>query len=275
MSDGASNRLVLGDCVKLLEAVPAGSVDLALTDPPYGGTENAWDVALDMDAVWAGLKRVLKPGAAALFFSQAPYSAELGMSNRAWYRYEWIWMKDIATGFMNANRAPLKLAENILVFCSRQPPYFPQKDRGNPYVNRHGGRSETHPNWRRVMTKSDIYNGGDRYPLNVLFFATDRGGGHPTPKPVSLCEYLIRTHSSPGGLVLDLCAGGGPVPEAAMRCGREWLAFEKEPAFHAMARERLERVREELARSVLAPLTRADRPAEPEYVPTGLFGGEA
>jgi site-specific DNA-methyltransferase (adenine-specific) len=256
-----SGRLLNGDCMELLRRLPDGCVGMVLTDPPYGGTENPWDVAPDWDALWPELKRVGRPGAVYCVFSQCPYDKPLGMSNLKWLRYEWIWVKDVATGFLNARRAPLKLAENVLVFCDRAARYSPQMTEGRPYSRKPVARH--HPNWNRIKYQPGYDNGGERFPLNVLHFPQERDGGHPTPKPVALCEYLIRTHSAPGDLVLDVFAGGGPVPAAAIRTGRDWLAFERDPGYWRMASERAEREIESRERSVLAPLTARPGPPEP------------
>ena len=141
----------------------------------------------------------------AVFSHSAPFDKVLGASNLAMLRYEWIWYKERGTGFLNANRAPLKKSENILVFYQKSPVYNPQFTYGKPYTRVHS-RSGTSSNYGKFERQGSESNDGRRYPGNVLFVPTVSGGIHPTQKPVELCEYLIRTYTRPGELVADICA---------------------------------------------------------------------
>ena len=156
----------------------------------------------------------------------------------AMLRYEWIWYKERGTGFLNANRAPLKKSENILVFYQKSPVYNPQFTYGKPYTRVHsrGGTSSNYGKFERQGSES---NDGRRYPGNVLFVPTVSGGIHPTQKPVELCEYLIRTYTRPGELVADICAGSGTTAIAAINTERRFVCFETAPAFYAAASERI------------------------------------
>ena len=144
--------LFLMDGIEGLRSLPRHSVDMLLTDPPYGTTRNFWDVPLPLPELWEAVKWAVKPEGAVLFFAQCPYDKVLGASNLSMLRYEWIWYKERGTGFLNANRAPLKKSENILVFYQKAPLYNPQFTYGKPYSRVHA-RSGTSPNsfWHRVQ----------------------------------------------------------------------------------------------------------------------------
>ena len=230
--------LYLMDGIAGLLSLPRHSVDMLLTDPPYGTTRNFWDVPLPLPELWEAVRWAVKPEGAALFFAQCPYDKVLGASNLAMLRYEWIWYKERGTGFLNANRAPLKKSENILVFYQKAPAYFPQFEQGEPYKKIHA-RSGTSPNYGKFERQSSESGDGRRYPGNVLAFQTVAHTIHPTQKPVELCEYLIKTYTRPGEVVADICAGSGTTAVAALNTGRRFICFETVPAYYAAASERI------------------------------------
>jgi site-specific DNA-methyltransferase (adenine-specific) len=200
-------KLIRGDCLAEMAKLAPGSVDMVLCDLPYGTTRNAWDTVIPLPELWAEYERIAKPSAAIVLFAQSPFDKMLGASNLKALRYEWIWRKNVPTGFLNANRSPLKDHENVLVFYRKSPVYNAQKKAAQrPYtVNaRQGagnyGRFGVRPNVGDVIT--------DRHPRTVLDFKSDRGL-HPTQKPVALCEYLIRTYTNEGDTVLDNTMGSG------------------------------------------------------------------
>ena len=230
--------LYLMDGIKGLLALPRHSVDMVLTDPPYGTTRNFWDVPLPLEEMWEAVRWAVKPDGAVLFFSQCPYDKVLGASNLPMLRYEWIWYKARATGFLNANRAPLKKTENILVFYQKRPKYHPQFEQGEPYhrIRPRSGQSPNYGKFERTFSES---TDGRRYPSNVLTFPTVAHTVHPTQKPVDLCEYLIRTYTDQGEVVADFCAGSGTTAVAALNTGRPYICFENAPAIYAPALERI------------------------------------
>jgi site-specific DNA-methyltransferase (adenine-specific) len=120
------NLLLLGNCLKLMNTLPAGSVDCVLTDLPYGTTDNKWDSVIPMDKLWAAWRRVMRPGAPVILFTQQPFTTTVAASNLKQLKTEWIWAKHQGTGFLNCNKYPMKSHENVLVFCDRLPPYWPQ-----------------------------------------------------------------------------------------------------------------------------------------------------
>lgn len=235
--------LHFGDCMKLLPNLPAQSVDLVLADLPWGTTNCRWDCPLPLEALWTEYNRVCR--GAIVLFAGAPFDKILGASNIRNLRYEWIWEKGNATGHLNAKRAPMKAHETILVFGKSQPCYNPVMTHGHVRKTAH----------RRNGTASPIYNAADdptyysstsRYPRSIIRFSSEkqRGGMHPTQKPLALCEYLVKTHSNPGDIVLDNCMGSGTTGVAALRNGRSFIGMEDDPAFFSMAKTRIEALTE-------------------------------
>ena len=239
-----------GDCISLLADVPDGSIDMVLTDLPYGRTRNKWDSQIPLDILWPELIRVTKNRAAMVFFSQMPFTAKLVESNLDMFKYEWIWHKELGTGFLNSHHAPLKIHENILVFSKAAAAYVkdpqnammynPQMRTGfKPYVTRQRSLSENYDvSWQK-STESKSEN-GDRWPIDVIHFGHDRSGLHPTIKPLDLCKYLISTYTNPGETVLDVCIGSGTTCLAAKELGRKYVGFEIDESYYKLAKERLE-----------------------------------
>lgn len=238
--------LYLMDGIAGLLALPRHSVDMILTDPPYGTTRNYWDVPLPLPELWEAVRWALKPNGAALFFAQCPYDKVLGASNLSMLRYEWVWYKSKATGFLNARRAPLKKTENILVFYQKLPTYNPQFEPGEPY-QKIFHKSGNSPNYGKFERTTGGSEDGRRFPSNIISFPTVQRTLHPTQKPVALCEYLIRTYTQPGEVVADICAGSGTTAVAALNTGRRFICFETAPAIYAPALERVEQARAAVA----------------------------
>ena len=236
------DALHLIDGIEGLRSLPKHSADMLLTDPPYGTTRNFWDVPLPLPELWEAVRWAVKPNGAILFFAQCPFDKVLGASNLAMLRYEWVWYKSRATGFLNANRAPLKKSENILVFYQKSPVYHPQFTYGEPYrkTNPRSGCSTNYGKFERTDSES---SDGRRYPGNVLFVPTVTGGIHPTQKPVELCEYFIKTYTDEGAVVADICAGSGTTAVAAMNTHRRFICFENAPAIYTIAAQRIEQAR--------------------------------
>ena len=237
-SPACPEGLFLMDGIEGLRSLPKHSVDMLLTDPPYGTTRNFWDVPLPLPELWEAVKWAVKPDGAVLFFAQCPYDKVLGASNLSMLRYEWVWYKSRCTGFLNARRAPLKRTENILVFYQKLPYYDPQFEQGKPYkkISRTGDNS---PNYGKFLRSSSGSEDGLRFPGNLLSFSSVQRTVHPTQKPVELCEYLIKTYTRPGEVVADICAGSGTTAVSALNTGRRFVCFETAPAFYAPATERI------------------------------------
>ena len=175
-------------------------------------------------------------------YKRQPYDKVLGASNLSMLRYEWVWYKERGTGFLNANRAPLKKSENILVFYQKSPVYHPQFTYGKPYTRTHTS-SGLSANYGKFVRQGTGSSDGRRYPGNVLFVPTVMGGIHPTQKPVELCEYFIKTYTDEGAVVADICAGSGTTAVAALNTGRRFVCFENAPAIYGPAVQRIEQAR--------------------------------
>lgn len=224
-----------------MKEIPDGSIDMVLCDLPYGTTaRNTWDVIIPMEHLWAQYSRIVKDAGAVCLFAQLPFDKKLALSNLSELRYEWVWVKPQGTGHLNAKKMPMKAHEVVLVFYKKLPTYNPQMRAGRPYVCKSGRGSTNYGRQESVTT----VNNGDRYPLDVLEFSPDRGL-HPTQKPVALCEYLIKTYTNPGEVVLDNCMGSGTTCVAAVNTGRHYIGFELDPTYFEIARKRIEESRSE------------------------------
>ncbi|MBI3411844.1 MAG: site-specific DNA-methyltransferase [Planctomycetes bacterium] len=237
------------NCLDAMPLLPDRCIDLILSDLPYGVTANPWDSIIDLDRLWIEYKRIIKPRSAIVLTAQCPFDKLLGMSNREWLRYEWIWEKSRASGFVHAKHAPLKAHENVLVFYQRHPRYNPQFTEGKPYVT--GGRARYQRNFGKYVGAVVTTNTGYRYPRSVLRINSEGRPVHPTQKPVALFEYLIRTYTKPGDLVLDSCIGSGTTAIACLNAGRNFVGFELDPDFFQIAQARIAARRAELQSKAL------------------------
>lgn len=228
------------DCLEGMKKIADGSVDCILTDLPYGTTDCAFDIRIPFEPMWAEFKRVTKRNAAILLFSQMPFGAELIMSNPKMFRYEIIWEKSLGVGFLNAKKMPLRCHENILVFYQQLPTYNPQFTKGKPYKQIHNDNFTT--NYGKQGQKLFENKNGRRYPRDVIYFPLLLGGRdnvHPQQKPVDLLEYLIKTYTNGGELVLDATMGSGSTGVAAINTGRRFIGFETDAGFYEIAKKRI------------------------------------
>lgn len=236
------NRVYHCELFTLCDAMPAQSVDLILADLPYGTTACHWDEVIPFEPMWARFKRIIKPRGAMVLTASQPFTSALVMSNPKMFRYEWVWEKDKAAGFMNANLMPLRAHENIVVFGDEALAYYPQKLIDQALSNRQGRRSVSNPKVYRdgIIPRSDPST--ERFPRDVLKFNTVNSSHiplHPTQKPLALFEYLIRTYTREGELVFDPCVGSGTTALAARNCKRQFICGDKELEYVQIARDRL------------------------------------
>lgn len=230
--------LMQGDCLELMDSIPSKSIDLILCDLPYGTTQNKWDTVIPFDKLWAQYNRIIKDNGAILLFSQMPFGANLIMSNPKMFRYEWVWEKNRGTGFLNAKKMPLKKHENILVFYKHLPTYNPQGliELDNPIEYENNSPSSNYGTYghQKVIQKNT------NYPTDIIQFSTDTSRLHPTQKPVALLEYIIKTYTNEGDIVLDNCMGSGSTGVACVNTNREFIGMELDENYFNIAKERIE-----------------------------------
>ena len=231
-------EILLGDCLELMKDIPNGSIDMILCDLPYGTTACKWDTIIPFEPLWEQYKRIIKDNGAIVLTASQPFTSALVMSNVDWFRYELIWEKERPTNIMFMKKQIGKVHENILVFYKHQPTYNPlMTKRDNPTIavygkDTKGGYSKTHKNQR--LRYSEGYNRFVKYPRSVIKINRDtlKGSMHPTQKPVALFEYLIKTYTNEGDLVLDNCAGSGTTAIACLNTNRQFIVMEKEQKYY-------------------------------------------
>ena len=237
-------QLFQGDCLQILPGIPDSSVDLILVDPPYGSTRCAWDIVIPFDALWQQYQRVIKENGAILIFASEPFASHLRLSNLEWYKYDLYWKKEKPTNFMNLKKRAGKLTENICVFYKNQPTYNPQmvKHEGKLVKNSPKAKfnSEVSSKWDRRITP--YVDTGYRYPCDILEFRREKLGStlHPTQKPLALIEYLVKTYSNEGDVILDNCMGSGTTGVAAKRLQRDFIGIELDEKYFEIAKKRID-----------------------------------
>jgi len=244
--DDMVNTVTQGDCLELIENINPGSVDMVLCDLPYGTTACKWDTRIPLDALWRGYKKVLKSNGVIVLTASQPFTSILITSNLQEFKYCLVWDKvNKYTGALDANRKPLKRHEDIAIFYSSQPIYNKQYRTGNAYkVKRTKGHGQ-HTFYGAGTSGEVRYGENDgkhHNPCSVLQIPADNKvelGLHPTQKPVALFEYLIRTYTNPGALVLDNCCGSGTTGIACLNSGRNFIQIEREEAYCNIALERI------------------------------------
>ena len=237
-----TNRQYFDDCYNILTQMDDGCVDLMVQDTPFEVTQNDWDIAPDFDKMWPEWLRVGKQNCAYLFFATQPFAADLINSNRKMFRYDLIWDKSISTGFLNANKMPLRSHETILIFYKNLPTYNPQMVKGKMKMK--GGYDRGSTNYgkydNRVPKVNDTY-----YPKSILEFShADRQGqsDHPTQKPVDLIRYLIKTYSNEGELVFDGYGGSGTTTAACIEENRRYVVCENKKEYFDMSEKRVDKM---------------------------------
>ena len=241
------DRIYQRDCIEGMRMIPDKSIDMILCDLPYGITaRNKWDVIIPFDLIWNEYERIIKDNGAIVLTAIQPFASALVMSNPKIFRYEWIWQKSYITGVLNAKKQPVRNHEQILVFYKKQPTYNPQ---GITKVNQMTKQGTSSTNYGKRNENNEYFQKNGNYPRSVQLISSKGEGKklHPTQKPVALFEYLIRTYTNEGEIVLDNCIGSGTTAVAAVRTGRHFIGFEIEPEYVATANQRLEAVYDEIA----------------------------
>lgn len=233
------NQVYCGDCLELMKDLDDKSVDMVLCDLPYGTTQNEWDIVIPLDKLWEHYVRVCK-GAIVLTASQ-PFSSVLVTSNLNMFKYELIWKKNKFSNFLDANKRPMKQHENILVFYE-QCVFNPQYWYSEPYKRWNKQRAvDKQTNYGKHKENVSESKDGRRQPISVIDFARHERPVHPTQKPVPLFEYLIKTFSNKGDLVLDNCAGVGTTGVACINTERYFILMDSDEEFCQKSKERIER----------------------------------
>jgi site-specific DNA-methyltransferase (adenine-specific) len=239
------NEIHKGDCLELMpKLIEDKSVDMIFCDLPYGTTKCKWDSVIDLPKLWKEYERIIKDNGVILLFAQTPFDKVLGASNLNLLRHEWIWEKTQATGHLNAKKMPMKAHENILVFYKKLPTYNPQKTEGHKPTNSYTKYVKTQNNTEIYgEMKREISGGGetDRYPRSVVTFASDKQKVklHSTQKPLSLIEYMIKTYTNEGDLILDNACGSGTTGRGAKNLNRDYIMMEQDPDIYEIACKRL------------------------------------
>jgi hypothetical protein len=253
--------LYQGDCLEVMAALEPGSVDAVICDPPYGTTACAWDTVIPFAPMWEALRRLVRPRAPIVLFGSQPFTSALVMSNPKDFRYSWVWEKDVGTGFLDANRKPLKCHEDIVVFADGQTTYNPQKVKGRPnHSHKHGHAWEVSAVYGVVRERTPPDQSGMKYPRSVVRFAKYSAAEdlHPTQKPLELMSYLVATYTNPGDTVLDFTVGSGTTLRAAKNLGRKAIGIEIDEGYCSIAANRLSQEVLDLS----LPSTRPAREAE-------------
>lgn len=217
------------DCIAGMKEIEDATIDMIFCDLPYGITKNKWDSVIPLDKLWEQYNRIIKPNGAILLFGQNKFTARMMLSNAKYHRYNIIWEKTTPTGFLNANKMPLRVHEDIMVFYKSLPTYNPQKTDGHK-------RKVSTSHYKRNSLKTtnygsyepQTYDSTERFPTDVWKFATDKQklSIHPTQKPIELCRYAIRTYTNEGDVVLDNCCGSGSILVAAKLENRHYIGMD-------------------------------------------------
>lgn len=229
-----------GDCLELMKSIPDESIDLILCDLPYGTTDCKWDIVIPFEKLWAQYCRVAKQQAAIVLFATQPFTTKLIHSNFKHYRYNWYWKKNNVTGGQFAKVQPMRCVEDICVFYKKKPTYNPQGLVKLPKPVKKGINKGELYQWRG---NEEYYQQYTNYPKHLLEFKNEAFTGkryHNTQKPVALLEYLIKTYTNKGDMVLDNCMGSGSTGVACMNTGRRFRGIELDNKFYNIAKRRIE-----------------------------------
>lgn len=226
-----------GDCLKLMKDLSDESIDMILADLPYGMTRNKWDTEINLDELWKQYKRIIKENGVIALFSGQPFTSKLVMSNLKMFRYEWIFEKGNATGFLNSKKMPMKAHENVLIFYKKLPTYNPQFEQGDAYFRSRSWVGTDNYNFFIPMPTDG--SDGKRYPRDVIRLRGGERGDHPTQKPVVWAEYLIKTYTNPNDTVLDNCMGSGSTGVACVNTDRNFIGYELDKEYFNTAQRRI------------------------------------
>ena len=231
--------LHLGDCLDVMQDIPDGSVDMVMTDPPFGTTACKWDSVIPFEPMWAQLKRIVKPNGAIVLMASQPFTSALVMSNVKMFRYCWVWVKEKPGNFQQAKRRPLKYCEDVCVFSMKTADYNPQ---GLIEINRINKNNKTKSGSMNHVKKytGEYIQKNTNYPSDILE-VNNQKGLHESQKPVALMEYLIRTYTNAGETVLDFTMGSGTTGVAAANTSRKFIGIEMDADYFTIASARIQK----------------------------------
>ena len=235
------NQVYHGDCLEIMKFIDNKSIDCIICDLPYGTTACSWDIIIPFDKLWAQYERIIKDNGAIVLFGSQPFTTDLINSNRKLYKYNWIWEKSNTTGFMNANKMPLKIYEDICIYYKNLPIYNPQGVRKIQKENiRQKDKSTTIYN--NMGLKNGVYvQEYTNYPKNIIKFDSCQNTIHPTQKPQALLQYLIRTYTNKSDLILDNCSGSGTTGIACLEEKRNYILIEQEKKYIDIINDRIKK----------------------------------
>ena len=231
-----------GDCLEEMNKIPDGSVDLVLTDPPYGTTACKWDSVIPFEPMWAQLGRIAKNNGAIIFTASQPFTSALTMSNASWFRFAWVWNKRFAGNFALSKYQPQKIHEDILIFSKKPSVFYPQVIKRDRPIKKGANKCDSESS--KIQYAKQEYNDKIyefKQPESIITFSSRDGkrGLHPTQKPVALLEYLIRTYTNEGETVLDFTMGSGSTGVACVNTGRKFIGIELDDNYYSIAYNRI------------------------------------
>ncbi len=227
--------LYIGEAIETMSRFPEKIFDAIITDPPYGTTNCKWDSIIPFDKMWQELRRIRKERTAIVLFGSEPFTTVLNYSNISEFKYTWIWIKSLKTGYQMANLRPLKQHEIISVFYKKQPTFNPQGIKPYGKINKRGSKGE----FLREIKKNKYIQKFTNYPTQILKFKNGGKNFHPTQKPLELMEYLVKTYTNENDLVLDFTAGSGTTLLACERLNRRWIGIEIKEKYCEITKKRL------------------------------------
>jgi site-specific DNA-methyltransferase (adenine-specific) len=237
-------KLMQGDCLECMKEIPEGSVDMVLTDPPYGTTACKWDSIIPLEPMWDQLRRIIKPNGAIVMTASQPFTTRLIGSNYKMFKYCWVWDKKIPSGMSYARFQPMRQHEDVIVFCNTKTTYNKQMTlRSKPIKSGGTKKSETAP----IANKSKVFEKTYTHKNPTTIIQCDKirkGSLHPTQKPVALMEYLIKTYTNEGETVLDFTMGSGTTGVACANTNRNFIGIELDETYFNIAKERINKAEE-------------------------------
>ena len=231
------NSVNNGNCLDLMSDIDDKSIDMILCDLPYGTTACKWDTVIPFEPLWAHYKRIIKDNGAIVLTASQPFTSALVMSNIKMFKYDWVWDKKLPSGMQIAKYRPMQRHENVLVFSNGTPKYYPIKTQQKERTGKIYSKSDSSP---LAFDDGVLKTYKEKNPQSIIeFYKRDKLMVHPTQKPVALFEYLIKTYTNEGELVLDNCAGSGTTAIACLKTNRNYILIEQETKYCDIANKRI------------------------------------